>query len=96
LLRQFCAVCADAQACAKDKEKYNLLIISNIDKLNYSAHDCANAQTAQKSEDDEFFNDFHVTVSDKLDIKVWAQWMTLKVKTKNILVRQQHTYCTMC
>ena len=43
----FCAVCADAQVCANDDKKCNLLIINNS---MFFAQGCASAQTAQTAQ----------------------------------------------
>lgn len=67
----FCATCADAQQYAnKAKEDNYLLLNSSIT----DEQQCANAQTAQKSDDEELNLSFQHTFSDKIPEGYWCEY----------------------
>lgn len=66
-----CADCADAQHYAKKEIEDKSLIISN----GYNnEQQCADAQTAQKSDGDELVLSFHQTFSDKIPEEDWCKY----------------------
>jgi len=69
---EFCAVCASAQPCAKDEKDINTLFNKENMVLSTFEHSCANAQTAQKSAEEEIL--FSQTFSDKIADDEWCEY----------------------
>ena len=74
--KDFCAVCADAQACANENNNHNLLIINNSSSFVQGCARAQTAQTAQKSESaDEAENiTFHHTFSNEISEEMWPSY----------------------
>lgn len=74
--KDFCAVCADAQACANENNNHNLLIINNSTSFVQGCARAQTAQTAQKSESaDEAKNiTFHHTFSNEISEEMWPSY----------------------
>ncbi len=72
---EFCADCASAQSCAKEYEEVNSLTINNNNNSNHPAHHCAEAQSAQNSDQVEGEITFLQTFSDKVDEDDWPRFL---------------------